>query len=206
MPVKPRSKKRKKSGFFSGKVVAFIVVVLIVVVVVAAYQMVGRGGSGASGNATRVVLVTSMGNITIELYGDMPITSGNFKNLVSIGAYDGTIFHRVVTGFVVQGGDVSGKGISVPTIVDELPTKHSNVRYSVAMAKSVDSSSGEIVPNSATSQFYINLADNVNLDSDFSVFGHVVAGMNVVDNIGIVKTTNSKPDQDVTLIQSLIVG
>lgn len=200
MPVRHRSKKRKKSGFFSGKVVAFIVVVLIVVVVVAAYQMVGRGGSGASGNATRVVLVTSMGNITIELYGDMPITSGNFKNLVSIGAYDGTIFHRVVAGFVVQGGDVSGKGISVPTIVDELPNKHSNVLGSVAMAKTSE-------PNSATSQFYINLADNSeNLDSNYVVFGHVVEGMNVVNDIGNVKTTNEKPDQDVTLIQASIIG
>ena len=198
---------RKKSGFFSRKVVAFIVVVLIVVVVVAAYQLVSRGGSGGNSGPTRVVLVTSMGNFTVELYGDMPITSGNFKNLVSSGAYGGTIFHRVVHDFVVQGGDVSGKGMGVPTIVDELPNKHSNVRGSVAMAKSVDSSSDAIVPNSATSQFYINLADNVNLDSDFSVFGHVVAGMDVVDAIGGVETdSNKKPLEDVTLIQALIIG
>jgi peptidylprolyl isomerase len=197
---------RKKSGFFSRKVVAFIVVVLVVSVV-AVYQVVGRGGSGGSSSVTRVVLVTSMGNITVELYGDMPITSGNFRNLVSSGDYDGTIFHRVVHNFVVQGGDVSGKGISVPTIVDELPNKHSNVRGSVAMAKSVDSSSGAIVSNSATSQFYINLADNVNLDSDFSVFGHVVAGMDVVDAIGNVAVdANDKPLQDVTLISASIVG
>jgi len=180
--------------------VAFIVVVLVVVSVVAAYQVVGRGGSGVNGNGVRVVLVTSMGNITIELYGDMPITSGNFKNLVSIGAYNGTIFHRIAKGFVVQGGNVSGKGINVSTIPDELPNKHSNVRGSVAMAKTSE-------PNSATSQFYINLVDNLGLDSNYSVFGRVVAGMDVVDAIGNVATdSKDKPLQDVTLIQALIIG
>ena len=191
---------RKKSGFFSRKVVAFIVVVLIVVVVVAAYQLVSRGGSGGNSSPTRVVLVTSMGNITVELYGDMPITTGNFKNLVQQGVYDGTVFHRVVHDFVVQGGDASGKGISVPTIADELPNKHSNVRGSVAMAKTSE-------PNSATSQFYINLVDNsASLDSNYSVFGRVVEGMDVVDAIGNVETANEKPVQDVTLIQALIIG
>jgi len=192
---------RKKSGFFSRKVVAFIVVVLIVVVVVAAYQLVSRGGSGGNSSPTRVVLVTSMGNITVELYGDMPITSGNFKNLVSNGAYDGTIFHRVVHDFVVQGGDVSGKGMGVPTIADELPNKHSNVRGSVAMAKTSE-------PNSATSQFYINLVDNsASLDSNYSVFGRVVAGMDVVDAIGNVATdSNDRPLVDVRLISASIVG
>jgi peptidylprolyl isomerase len=181
--------------------VAFIVVVLVVVSVVAAYQVVGRGGSGVNGNGVRVVLVTSMGNVTIELYGDMPITTGNFKNLTQQGVYDWTIFHRVVHDFVVQGGDVSGKGISVPAIADELPNKHSNVRGSVAMAKTSE-------PNSATSQFYINLVDNsVSLDSNYSVFGRVVEGMDVVDNIGAVATDeNDKPVQDVTLIQALIIG
>jgi peptidylprolyl isomerase len=201
LPVKPRRRARRKHGFFNGKVVAFIVVVLIVVSVVAVYQVVGRGGSGGNSSPTRVVLVTSMGNITIELYGDMPITSGNFKNLVNISAYDGTIFHRVVHDFVVQGGNVSGKGISVPTIVDELPNKHSNVLGSVAMAKTSE-------PNSATSQFYINLKDNsASLDSNYVVFGHVVAGMDVVNDIGAVPVdANDKPKQDVTLIQALIIG
>jgi peptidylprolyl isomerase len=200
LPVRPRLKRRKKSGFFSGKVVVLIVVVLIVAVVVAAYQLVGRGGSGGNSSPTRVVLVTSMGNITVELYGDMPITSGNFKNLVQQGVYDGTVFHRVVHDFVVQGGDASGKGINVAAIADELPNKHSNVRGSVAMAKTSE-------PNSATSQFYINLVDNsASLDSNYSVFGRVVEGMDVVDAIGNVKTTNEKPDQDVTLIEALIIG
>jgi peptidylprolyl isomerase len=201
LPVKSKRRARRKHGFFTGRVVAFIVVVLVVVVGVAAYQLVSRGGSGENSGVTRVVLVTSMGNITIELYSDMPVTSGNFKNLVKIGAYDGTIFHRVVAGFVVQGGNVSGKGISVPTIVDELPNKHSNVLGSVAMAKTSE-------PNSATSQFYINLADNsASLDSNYVVFGHVIAGMNVVNDIGAVAVdANDKPLQDVALIQALIIA
>ncbi len=144
-----------------------------------------------------VTLTTSKGTIVIGLFDDMPITTGNFKNLTQLGVYDGTIFHRVVHNFVIQGGDASGKGIVVPTIHDELPNKHSNVRGSVAMAKTS-------LPNSATSQFYINLVDNTGapayLDSNYSVFGQVVQGMDVVDSIGSVQTdTNDRPLQDVTV-------
>jgi peptidylprolyl isomerase len=147
----------------------------------------------------KVLLVTTMGNITIELYDDMPITSGNFRNLTEHGIYDGTIFHRVVHDFVIQGGDASVKGISVPTIPDELPNKHSNVRGSVAMAKTSE-------PNSATSQFYISLKDNVRLDSNYSVFGKVITGMDVVDAIGNTTTdTNDKPLQDVMIIRAELI-
>jgi peptidylprolyl isomerase len=206
LSVTPRHRARKKHGFFTGKVIALIVVVLVVVCAVVGYQLVSMGGSSGNVGLTRIVLVTSMGNITIELYGDTPITSGNFKNLTENGAYDGTIFHRVVAGFVIQGGDVSGKGIGVPMIADELPNKHSNVRGSVAMAKASDSS-GTAVPNSASSQFFINLADNSYLDSSYVVFGRVVVGMNVADAIGNVAVdSNSKPVQDVRLIKALIIG
>ena len=134
----------------------------------------------------------------------MPITTGNFKNLVKTGVYSETIFHRVVANFVIQGGDASSKGINVATIQDELPNKHSNVRGSVAMAKTSE-------PNSATSQFYINLKDNsANLDSNYSVFGTVIAGMDVVDAIGQVQTyteepNKDKPLQDVTIITAEFV-
>lgn len=174
---------------------AFIAAVLIIVVSVVVYQMVGGDGSGSSGGPVRVLLVTSMGDITIELYDDMPITSENFRNLVGSGVFDETIFHRVIHDFVVQGGDASVKGIDVPTIPDELPNKHNNIRMSVAMAKTTE-------PNSATSQFYINLKDNLSLDSNYSVFGRVIAGMDVVDAIGNTPTdANDKPLQDVTLIR-----
>jgi cyclophilin family peptidyl-prolyl cis-trans isomerase len=98
---------------------------------------------------------------------------------------------------VIQGGDATSKGITVPPIQDELPNKHSNVRGSVAMAKTSD-------PNSATSQFFINLNDtNAFLDSDYSVFGTVIAGMDVVDAISRVPIDppdDGQPLQDVTLI------
>lgn len=196
MPSKYKSKVRKKQGLFNGRVKVLIAVALIIVVLVVAYEVVGMTSPKTNSTLNKVLLVTSMGNITIELYDDMPISSGNFKNLTEHGIYDGTIFHRVVHDFVIQGGDASAKGINVPTIPDELPNKHSNVRGAVAMAKTS-------APNSATSQFYINLIDNVGLDSNYSVFGKVVAGMNVVDAIGNVSTdTNNKPLQDVTLIRA----
>jgi len=150
-------------------------------------------------NPTKVLLVTTLGNITIELYDDMPITSRNFKNLTQRGIYDGTFFHRVVHDFVIQGGDASLKSINVPTIPDELPNKHSNVRGSVGMAKTSE-------PNSATSQFYINLKDNLRLDSNYSVFGRVIAGMDVVDVTGNKPTdTNDKPLQDVMVIRAELI-
>jgi peptidylprolyl isomerase len=195
LPARHRSKAKKKSGFFNRRMAALIAVIAVVIVVVA-YQMVGRNDVGTNGVSTRVLLVTSMGNITIELYDDMPITSGNFKSLTQSGVYDGTIFHRVVHDFVVQGGDASVKGINVQTIPDELPNKHSNVRGSVAMAKTSE-------PNSATSQFYINLKDNIRLDDNYSVFGKVIEGIAVVDAIGNVQTdTSDRPLQDVTLIRA----
>ncbi len=143
-----------------------------------------------------VILVTSMGNISIEVFADMPITSGNFKNLTQYGIYDGTIFHRVAHGFVIQGGDATSKGIIVPTIPDELPNKHSNIRGSVAMAKTSQ-------PNSANSQFYINLVNNTDLDTRYTVFGKVIAGMSVVDSIGSVQTVPSDDGQPVTTITIL---
>ncbi len=140
-----------------------------------------------------VLLATSMGNISIELFADMPITSGNFKNLTEHGIYDGTTFNRVAHDFVIQGGDTTSKGIVVPPIPDELPNKHSNIRGSVGMAKTSE-------PNSATSQFYINLANNTFLDSGYTVFGQVIAGMNVVDNIGNVPTNPANDGAPLTTI------
>lgn len=151
----------------------------------------------------KVLLVTTMGDITIELYDDMPITTANFKNLVSTRVYDGTIFNRVAKGFVIQGGDTTPKGITVPPIQDELPNKHSNVRGAVAMAKIPNQA------NSAASQFFIDLNDTnpASLDSNYSVFGTVISGMDIVDAISQVQITptnpqnpnDGKPVQDVIL-------
>jgi len=197
--------KARKAKTLRRRILAIAVIIVVVVALVWLYQ--SSRPAPASSNLSTVIIRTSMGDFTIELYDDMPITAGNFKNLVSQGVYDSTssvnvTFHRVIDGFVVQGGDVSVKGINVATILDELPNKHSNIRGSVAMAKTS-------APNSATSQFYINLDDknSADLDSNYSVFGRVVDGMTVVDAISKVQTDeNDKPLQDVFIVKAELVG
>jgi peptidylprolyl isomerase len=157
-------------------------------------------------DGAKILLETSMGNITIQLYNDMPITSGNFLNLTEHGIYDGTLFSRVAKGFVIQGGDATPKGITVPPIPDELPNKHHNVQGSVAMAKTSQ-------PNSATSQFFINLGNNsASLDSNYSVFGQVIAGWDTVVKISqvpitpVLSSTDGKPVQNITIYHAIVVG
>jgi peptidylprolyl isomerase len=156
----------------------------------------------------RVVLHTTMGDITIRLYIDMPVTAGNFEKLVRSGFYDGTVFHRVIDGFMIQGGDPTGTGSGGPgyTITDEFVRGHSNVRGTVAMANT-----GR--PNTGGSQFFINLVDNTYLDWDdprtpsaHPVFGEVVGGMDVVDRIGKVKTDSAdRPKVAVRITKAEVV-
>jgi peptidylprolyl isomerase len=154
----------------------------------------------------KVLLQTSMGNITVQLRDDKPITSGNFKMLVQEGIYDDTIFHRVIAGFMIQGGDPTGTGQgdpSIGTIPDEIGSNNTNVRGTIAMANT-----GQ--PNSASSQFFINVIDNNNryaeFDSSYTVFGYVINGMDVADAISNVATdTNDKPLTDVTIIKAEIL-
>jgi peptidylprolyl isomerase len=156
--------------------------------------MVGQNGSGAN----RVLLRTNKGDIVIELYDDMPITTGNFKKLVQQGVYDGTIFHRVIDGFVIQGGDPTGTGYgdpAIPAIPDEFTDHNRNDRGTIAMANAG--------PNTGSSQFFINLVDNNRLDPKHPVFGKVEEGMDVVDNIGKVDTDeNDRPRQEVKIIKA----
>jgi peptidyl-prolyl cis-trans isomerase A (cyclophilin A) len=130
-----------------------------------------------------VLLKTTLGDIEIELNQDKaPISVANFLNYVNNGTYAGTIFHRVVPGFVAQGGGLLPNLVAKPTlapIVNESKNGLKNVRGSVAMARTSD-------PNSATDQFYINLVDNPLLDYSatsvgYAVFGTVVSGMSVAD-------------------------
>ena len=140
--------------------------------------MIGKN----SPSIVRVSLRTNMGDIVIELYGDMPITTGNFKKLVQQRVYDGAIFHRVICGFMIQGGDPTGTGYgdpSIPTIPDEFTDHNGNERGTIAMANR----NNESVKNTGSSQFFINLVDNNYLDSAHPVFGKVIEGMDVVDNI-----------------------
>ncbi|MCQ8903803.1 MAG: peptidylprolyl isomerase [Methanothrix sp.] len=149
----------------------------------------------------RVLLKTSMGDVVIELYDDMPITAGNFLKLVERGFYDGVIFHRVIAGFMIQTGDPTGTGYGGPgyTIPDEFSRHNRNDRGTVAMANAG--------PNTGGSQFFINLVNNNYLDRMHPVFGKVVEGMDVVDKIGGVRTdADDRPLEDVVIISARVVG
>ena len=110
---------------------------------------------------TTVILHTNVGDIRLRMYDDMPVTAGNFVELAKKGFYDGVIFHRVIEGFMIQGGDPTGTGCGGPgyEIQDEFVKGHSNVRGTISMANT-----GR--PNSGGSQFFINTADNKYLDWD----------------------------------------
>ncbi|HLH86387.1 MAG TPA: peptidylprolyl isomerase [Thermoplasmataceae archaeon] len=143
---------------------------------------------------TTVLFETSMGNIKIQLFDDMPITAGNFKKLVEKGFYNGVIFHRVIPGFMIQGGDPTGTGMGGPgyTIKDEFNRKYRNSRGTISMANAG--------PNTGGSQFFINVVDNHYLDGKHPVFGKVVEGMDVVDAISNVKRDrNDRPLNAVTI-------
>ena len=161
------------------------------------------GTGSASAQNPVVILDTSLGNITIELYQDRaPITVENFLQYVNDGFYEGTVFHRVIQGFMIQGGgmtaSLSAKTVGAP-IKNEADNGVSNARGTIAMARppGIDS---------ATSQFFINTADNArSLDHrdttpagyGYAVFGLVTAGLDVVAQIEAVETTRQGPHGDV---------
>ena len=194
-----RRKKFQHTPSKSSKKLPLAIGLLIIIVVVAvAVYMFGTNSPGDSGEtAEKVLLQTSMGNITIQLRDDRPITTSNFKNLVQQGVYDGTIFHRVGADFMIQGG--MNTSASVATIPDEVGDNNHNNRGTVAMAKTSE-------PNSATSQFYINVVDNNYLDSGYTVFGTVISGMDVVDAISNVPVNGEQPVTDVLLIKAEIIS
>lgn len=151
----------------------------------------------------QVVIHTSLGDIGLELYADKaPVSVENFIRYANSGFYDGTIFHRVISHFMIQGGgltaDLKDKPTSEP-IVNEALNGLSNKRGTIAMARTGN-------PHSATSQFFINVQDNGNLDYTdqsssqgwgYAVFGKVTSGMDVVDKIRFVETKTVQPYSDV---------
>ena len=156
---------------------------------------------GTSAGMVKVLLKTNMGDITIQLFEDMPITAGNFQKLVEKGFYDGTIFHRIIDGFMIQGGDPTGTGRGGPgyAIKDELTRKNRNNRGTISMANAG--------PNTGGSQFFINLVDNNFLDSKHPVFGKVVEGMDVVDAIGKAKTgAMDRPIKEIKIESAKVTG
>ena len=145
------------------------------------------------------VLETTLGTIEIELYDNMPITAGNFKKLVSKGFYDGVIFHRIIAGFMVQGGDPDGTGMGGPgyTIKDEFAKPNKNDRGTISMANAG--------PNTGGSQFFLNLVNNNFLDDKHPVFGKITKGMDVLDKLGAVKVgANDRPIQEVKIIKATL--
>lgn len=164
-------------------------------------------------NTQRVRLDTDMGSITLELdAARAPITVNNFVQYVRDGHYDGTVFHRVIPDFMIQGGGFTANMAQKPTrapIAIESRNGLRNTRGTVAMARTM-------VPDSATAQFFINVKDNAFLDQansrdghGYAVFGRVVEGMDVVDRIRQVPTGNrgghqNVPLQPVTLLKATL--
>lgn len=155
-----------------------------------------KPADGANPATNKVLVKTSLGNITIELFPDKaPKSVENFLTYVKSGFYSGTIFHRVIPGFMIQGGgfgaDLRQKKTRAPIPI-ESRNGLSNLRGTVAMARTLD-------PNSATAQFFINTVDNPRLDyaSDanpgYAVFGKVTDGMDVVDKIRATPTGPKGP-------------
>ncbi|MBS3136012.1 peptidyl-prolyl cis-trans isomerase [Candidatus Woesearchaeota archaeon] len=172
---------------------------LLLIVLVAGCNTQDKVTEDKKMNINIVAFETNMGNFEIELYPDKaPITVRNFIGYVNDGFYDGLIFHRVIDGFMVQGGgftpDMEEREGNVP-IKNEADNGLKNGKYTIAMARTN-------VVDSATSQFFINTADNTFLDhgtGDFgyAVFGKVVKGQEVIDKIGKARTTSKSGYDDV---------
>jgi len=164
----------------------------------------------ASTKNPTAVIHTSMGDISIELFADKsPLSVENFIRYAQSGYYDGTVFHRVISHFMIQGGGMTADLKDKPTaepIANEALNGLSNKRGTVAMARTND-------PHSATSQFFINVEDNASLDYTnqsssrgwgYAVFGKVTAGMDVVENIRFVETGQAGPYSDVPVVPVII--
>lgn len=161
-------------------------------------------GKSFAQNNPKILIDTSMGQIEAELYPDKaPVTVQNFLAYVNNKYYDGLIFHRVIDGFMIQGGGMNAElkeKATLNPIKIESDNGLKNTRGTLAMARTID-------PNSATSQFFINLVDNPFLDYKaptmagygYAVFGKVTKGQDVVDKIGKVKTGSKGFHQDVPL-------
>ena len=175
----------------------------------------GAGAAAPAGKSQRVALETSKGRIVLELdAAKAPKTVENFLAYVTSGHYDGTVFHRVIDGFMVQGGGFDAKMQQKPTrapIANEADNGLKNSRGTVAMARTSD-------PHSASAQFFVNTVDNRFLDHKskdvqgwgYTVFGKVVEGMDAVDAIAKVKTLKSgdfkdAPVEPVTITQATVL-
>lgn len=177
------------------KVLIILIVAVLALVIVVTNLMASKN--------TKVALETNKGTIVLELYtGQMPITAGNFVKLVKEGFYDGVIFHRIIPGFMIQGGDPTGTGMGGPgyKIKDEFTGTNldKNDRGTISMANAG--------PNTGGSQFFINLVDNNFLDGRHPVFGKVVEGLEIVDLISNVETdSQDRPVEEIRIISAKVI-
>ena len=155
--------------------------------------------------AQNVVLETSMGAITIELYtSHAPKTCQNFSTLVSRNYYNNTIFHRIIPNFMIQGGDPTGTGRGGSSIYGEKfdDEIRSDLKHAGAGVLSMANSG----PNTNGSQFFITLAPTPWLDGKHTIFGRVKSGMGVVQRMGLVKTGDQdRPDEDVKILSARVL-
>lgn len=188
--------------FINSRAAAFLSAVILVLASIGV-------ATANSGDKVMVEMHTSKGLITLELDAEKaPVTVANFIEYVNSGHFDGTIFHRVIPGFVIQGGGLESGMKEKPTqapIENEADNGLKNVTGSICMARTND-------PHSATSQFFINLKDNQFLDHTekspqgwgYAVFGQVTDGMDVVEAIAAVQTGNAGFHQDVP-VEDIVV-
>lgn len=169
--------------------------------------LLGFASLASAESAPRVRVVTTLGSFTIELEPQRaPLTVASFLEYVKAGHYTDTVFHRVIGNFVVQGGGYDTKYVEKPTRTgspNESGNGLSNRRGTVGLART-----GE--PHSGTAQFYVNLADNAALDPQpsrwgYTVFGRVIEGMNVVDDIGAVATGAVGPLERDAPLQPIVI-
>jgi peptidylprolyl isomerase len=197
-------------------ITTFIIFALVFIVI--GYQFTGHvinnninitNNIGSDNNPTnnmdgsKILLKTTEGDITIQLYDDMPTTTNNFKKLTKDGTYNGVIFHRIIDKFMIQGGDPTGTGFgdpAIPNIKDEFTHAggNKNNRGTISMANAG--------PNTGSSQFFINLVDNNFLDSKHPAFGEVIEGMDIVDKIAKApKDARDKPITEIKIISAEVI-
>ena len=193
---------KNKSHF--SKTTIFIILAIFVIAIILSNNIGNNNmeNNNMENNNKKVKLETNHGDIVIELYSDMPITTGNFEKLVGEGFYNGVIFHRIIDGFMIQGGDPEGTGMGGPgyEIKDEFTHAggNKNEKGTISMANAG--------PNTGGSQFFINLVNNDFLDGKHPAFGIVVEGMDVIDKISKVQVDGSdRPLEEVKIIKATIL-
>ena len=179
-----------------------VAIIAIVVIVASAYFILDQNGINEGENLSKVAVIeTNMGTMEIELFeAKAPETVKNFVKLIEEGFYDGVIFHRIISGFMIQGGDPTGTGMGGPgyKIDDEF---HPDLKHDSKGILSMANAG----PNTGGSQFFITLAPTPHLDNRHAVFGKLIKGEEILDKIGAVDTgPNDKPINEVKMIKVTI--